>query len=1082
MAQRGTPVSNICTECSYANAPTARFCGGCGVRLDEPAATLSPRDTGPVATAAGSSPALGERRLMTVVFADLMGSTQLVEKMDPEDLIDLMAAYQSGVTHAVERHGGSVSAHLGDGMRILFGHPVGQEDAAYAAVRAGLEIVEVVKRLGGEFGLPDGVSLRVRVGVSTGTVVASLKPTAAGLEDNLIGSPLNIAARMQNVAAPDQVVMSESTRRLVATAFDYRDLGSHDLKGLEQPVHVFVVTGEIRGQNRLTRRLRQTRTPMINRAGERDILARRWARASQGHPQFISIFGDAGIGKSRLANALEERLVDQPHLALWMQCKSTLLNTALHPHIDLIERICAIEPEDDAAIRVRKLRTLLRNEGEENDEAVALLAILLSIPPPAQSPPLAMSAQLQKQRTFDVLLRLLISAARRAPVLLVYEDLHWMDLSSRELAAQIASRAGSAALMVVATSRPGSVLPWGEGENVVTIQLGRLKSSESAEIVTSFKSRGILPSNMVERIVAHTDGVPLFVEEMTRMVVDAGGKTEALELPETLRDLLTERLDRLGDAKTIAQIGSVIGREFSVALVASTAGVTPELLAPEFAKLLETGLVVASNDPDVLVFKHALVQDAAYSSLLARHRRDLHARVATGLIADPNGAADASPELVARHLQAAGALMDATQWWLRAGVQAIRRGAAAEAVAHLEAGLEGLGELPLDEARQRAELGLLAVLGPAQMVRNGPGSRQFGEVQRRAFDTMRILPERPAQFPVTYGLALYHWGRAEFEPAGRLARELVATAQSQPTAEHIMAGNNILAMVHFHCGAPLDSRRLLQESVSIYNPAEHDELYPRYMMDFGVFGRFYLALACFATGDATTAQAVIREAMPLALQLHQPHSQGFAMLANFLVACLRRDITQVDAWAEKCIRFSGEQGFPEFVAMATIVRGWAMSRRGDVSQGLHMIERGIALWNMTGFETWQSWFGALRADLLLTVDRKDDALAEIAAQKARIALNGELQFASVLESIDARALELQHADDALVDAAHQRALDIAVAQGAAAWQLQAAVPYAEWLRGRGKPDRAQTIIADAIASLPSGVVPADVMADWPTYP
>lgn len=1071
-------MSSICKQCAYDNAPTARFCGGCGVRLDEQPTLVPAEDSGSSQLPGGAVLSLGERRPMTVVFADLIGSTQLVERMDPEDLIELMAAYQDGITRAVERQGGSVSAHLGDGMRILFGYPVALEDAAYAAVRAGLEIVEVVKRLGSEFGLLDGVSLGVRVGIASGTVIASAKPTAAGLEDTLIGSTLNLAARIQNVAGPDEVVITESTRRLVATAFAYRDMGLHNLKGLDKPARVYAVTGEVRDQNRLARRLRDTRTPMINRAAEQRTLARLWARACTGQSQFISIIGDAGIGKSRLANTLVERLASEPHIVLWMQCKPTLLNTALHPHIDLIERICAIEPEDEPALRLQKLRTLLHNEGEESDEAAALLALLLSIPPLPGLPPLAMSGQLQKQRTFDVLLRLLIGAAKRSPVLLVYEDLHWMDISSRELAAQIASRAGSSALMVAATTRPGDVPPWGGGENVHAIQLGRLNVSESAEIVSSFDSQAFLPADMVARIVAQTDGVPLFVEEMTRMVVDAGGEGAALELPETLRDLLTERLDKLGEAKIVAQIGAVIGREFSVALVASTAGVDPASLAPELSKLLETGLVETASDPDLLVFKHALVQDAAYASLLARHRRELHARVASGLISDGKDTADASPELVARHLKAAGMHMDAAQWWLRAGVQAIRRGAAAEAVAHLEAGLEGLDSLPRDEASQQAELGLLALLGPAQMVRNGPGSRQFGDVQQRAFDTMRILPGRPAQFPVTYGLALYHWGRAEFEKAGRLARELVATAAVQPTAEHVMAGNNILAMVQFHSGAPGDSRRLLRESVAIYDPDRHEELYPRYMMDFGVFGRFYLALACLASGHAAEATVAMAEAVPLAVRLHQPHSQGFSMLANFVVACLRRDEVTAETWAGKCIGFSGEQGFPEFVAMATIVRGWAMSRRGDIDAGLHVLEEGIGLWNMTGFETWQSWFGGLRAELLIKAGRAGDALREVAAQQSRIASNGEWQFASFLESIKAQALEHERADHAAIDTVHRNAIDIATSQGASAWKLQACVPYAGWLRRRGQPDLAQEILAHAIASLPTGVAPIDVMADW----
>ncbi len=1020
----------------------------------------------------------GERRLLTVVFVDLVGSTQLVDTMDPEELVDLMDGYQAAITAVAERHRGTVSARLGDGMRILFGHPVALEEAAHEAVRAGLEIVEAVERLGGELGAPDDVSLKVRVGVATGTVVASLKNAAEGLEDNLVGSPLNLAARLQNIAPPNGVVISESTHRLVSTSFDVRDTGLHELKGFQQPVRIFAVTEEIRNQSRFERRLRQTRTPMVDRVLERAMLAQCWERACQGRSEFVSIFGEAGIGKSRLANALTEKLAGESHLVLWMQCKSTLANTALHPHIDLIERISTIEPQDEPEIRIAKLRRLLRDEGEDSDESLALLAQLLSIPPSPELPRLSMSPQLQQNRTFEVLLRLLTGAAERRPVLLIYEDLHWMDPSSAALAAQIASHAGTAALMVVGTSRPGKPFPWGEGGRVTTIQLGRMGSAESAEIVNSFQSWAFLPPEVISRIVAHTDGVPLFVEEMTRMIVDAGEDAATPNLPETLRDLLAERLDRLGNAKTIAQIGSVIGREFSVELVAETARVKAQSLEAEIVQLLESGLVTSSDDPDILVFKHALVQDAAYSSLLARDRRKLHARVAAQLIAGGDNTASESPELVARHLKSAGDPLGAAQWWLRAGVQAIQHGGVAEAVAHLETGLQGLLEARQGEARQQAELELLALLGPAQMVRNGPGSPLFGDVQRRAFDTMKILPGQPAQFPVTYGLALFHWARAELDLAERLALELVATAETQPTPEYIMAGNNMLAMVRFHAGQPRDSRLLLQESVGLYDPAQHGGLYPRYMMDFGVFGRFYLALACYASGDAAASQAIVKEALPLAERLHQPHSQGFAMLANFVVACLRRDFGQALSYSEKCIAFSGEQGFPEFVAMATIVRGWAIAWQGDMAEGLPMLDRGIAQWKTTGFEAWQSWFGALRAELLVVAARGGEALEEIAAQEIRIARNGERQFASILESTKAQALELEGAGADVIESSYNKALDIATAQGALGWQFRVSTAYAGWMRRLGQLEQARGIIAAAAALLPAGVVPADLIAEW----
>jgi class 3 adenylate cyclase len=1066
-----TPMTIICRSCSHANLVTDRFCGACGANLE----SIVPRESS--LSQAFDVPSKGERRILTVVFADLVGSTQLVDILDPEDLIDLMATYQTAVTAVAERHRGHVSAYLGDGMRILFGHPIAQEDAAHAAVRASLEIVEVINRIGREVVLPENLTLQVRVGVSTGIVVASPNAAVDRIEDGLIGASLNLAARLQHVAAPNQVVISESTYNLIASAFACRDLGLHDLKGFHQTMRVFSVLRGIRGKSRIARRLQQTRTPMVNRDAEQGILLERWKRARSGNSEFVCIFGEAGIGKSRLATALAERTEGDSRIALWMQCDPTLVNTAFHPHIELIERLCAIEPDDEPAVRVRKLSSFLRDEGEEDPESLALVGAMLSIPPNAELPQLSMSQQLQKQRTFDVLVSLLVKAAWRTPVLLVYEDLHWIDPSSHELATQIANRAGSTSLLVVGTSRPGKPSPWCEGENVTTLHLGRLNDSESAKMVSYFRADTSLPPTLVARIVERTDGVPLFIEEMTRMVIDSGGENARSNLPETLRDLLSERLDRLGNAKRIAQIGSVIGREFSVALVASLLSTVPDSLTLETSKLLETGLV-ETRDPDTLMFKHALVQDAAYTSLLTRDRRQLHAQVASRLVADDREGITVSPELVARHLKAAGELLDASHWWLRAGVQAIQRGAASEAITHLESGLEGLSDLPLNDDRQRAELELLAVLGPAQMVKNGPGSSFFGDVQRRAFATMQIISGRPRQFPVTYGLALFHWGRAEFDFADQLASELIVTARAQPTAEHIMAGNNISSMVRFHRGKSLESCDLLRKSVGLYDPAQHHDLYPRYLMDFGVFGRFYLALSCFVAGDAPTARIKLSEAMPLAVELRQPHSRGFAMLANFLVACFRRDLREAEIWSERCIEYSGEQGFPEFVAMATIVRGWTISRQGAIVEGLRMLEQGIALWNTTGFETWQSWFGALRGELLLAVGRSGDALEEVAIQEDRIARNGEMQFASILASIKAQALERVSLDAKLVDDTYSEAMQIARMQGAIAWQLQIAATYARWLRERDRRGEAEAVVDSAITSLPAGVTPQDLKADW----
>ena len=431
--------------------------------------------------------------------------------------------------------------------------------------------------------------------------------------------------------------------------------------------------------------------------------------------------------------------------------------------------------------------------------------------------------------------------------------------------------------------------------------------------------------------------------------------------------------------------------------------------------------------------------------------------------------------MVARHLTRGGRGLEGARWWVLAAQQAIGRGAYQEAVAHFEQGLEALTQLPDDEARVRAELSLLAGLGPAQMVMKGPGHADFGRVQRRGFEATRRLPDRPAEFPITYGLALFHWGRAELSEADPLADHLMAIARAEATAEHVMAANNMTAVIRFHRGAFLEARRLLAQSTSIYDPDSHAGLYLHYMMDFGVFGRFYLGLSSFVCGDPVAARACAREAVDLAARLNQPHSRGFAMLANFIVAAFRRDDATALAWADQCITFAGEQGFPEFIALAMIVRGWALAEDGDVETGLTTLEEGYARWKATGFENWQSWFGVLRADLLLALGRVKEAQAEMDEQERRIAFSGERCFQSLLTSARARALAAARCSELdLIDSLHRQAVSTAAAQLARSWELRCDLAYAAWLETVGRCADARTVLRSGLASFPEHIVTGDL--------
>ncbi len=940
---------------------------------------------------------------MTVLFADLVESTQLIDGRDPEELMEGLAAYRVAIRQTIERFGGFVLHHLGDGVVVCFGYPIGNEDAAERAARAGLGIVEAVKKLN-----VGGKALRARVGVATGVVVSEGNPGTDRIEDNFTGAALNIAARLQALAQPNQVVLAQSTARLAEGIFLTQALGPQILKGFADPIEAFLVTGLREGRSRFARRLELAKAPLIDRHAERELILRQFGEAGAGSGRAIYIVGEPGIGKSRIAHVLGEIAADLEFKQFGLQCNAALANTALHPHIDLLQRQCGIAFDDDAATRLIKLKAFLASRPAAEPESLALLARLLSIDA-SDAPPVEMPPPEQRARTLAALQELLLLEAQDEPLVIVYEDLHWADPTSRDLVAQLVESGRDARLLLIATTRPTDRPDWADRDNVVPVHLDRLSAGDASQFAEAIGFGAGLSRIDIDRIVKRTDGVPLFLEEMTRMMLDAPDRAKRTELPESLSDLLTERLDRLGPARQFMQIGAVIGREFSSPLLAAVTERPEEQLREPLTAMIESGLVETTGSEGVFKFKHALIQDAAYGSLLARPRRELHASVAQCLVTSFPEIGEREPEMVARHLTAAAKPHDAASWWLRAGGAAIGRGSAQEAAALLQAGLDALADQPNNEARLRAELGLLAVLGPAHMVMRGPGSPHFGAVQRRAYDTCRALPDMPSLFRITYGLALYHWGRAEFSTALPLAAALDEIKQADPTTEQVLAAGNMNGMIRLHLGEAAEAKRRLAETVGLYQPKRDAQLYPHYLMDFGVFGRFYLALACAMTGDGAVAAKHAQDAVPLAEQLGQPHSVGFAMLANFLVAMLRDDVATAREWAAKCVPYSTSRGFPEFVALAEIALGWADIREGKAEKGLEQLDRGIAAWHATGFETWQTWFGALRMEALTRLGRIGEALAEGARQRARAEHNGERLFDLRLAEAEAAAREAKRA-------------------------------------------------------------------------
>ncbi len=728
---------------------------------EEPAAPAPSAQTEPDDTVGGTARA--ERRQLTVMFCDLVGSTSLAEQLDPEELRDLMRAYQSACGGAVERFEGHVAQYLGDGLMVYFGWPQAHEDDAERAVRAALDILRAVKEV------PSPAPLRVRVGIATGAVVVG--GTGAGdasVPKVAVGETPNLASRVQSLAGPDEIVIAATTQRIVGETFELHDMGEHALRGIVEPTRTFRVLGAGRVEGRFEAAHGRGATPLVGRESELALLLARWRHAAEGEGQVIVLSGEPGVGKSHIARTLRSQLEGTEHGFLSYQCSPFFTNTAFHPIIEHLKRAAGFAEEEPVESKLAKLESLLARVGGPSPDAAPVLAALVSLPAEERYPRLELSAPQLKARTIELIIEHVLYIARSAPVLVLFEDAHWVDPSTRELLDQLVERIAEARVTLVVTHRPEFEPGWGAHAHVTQHSLNRLTKRQCALLAERIAQKG-LPATLVAQIVEKTDGVPLFVEELTKAVVESGalvdvgdrfelsGALDALRIPATLQDSLMARLDRLLPAKEIAQIGAAIGREFGYELLAAVSPMQEPALGEALASFVRSGLIYQRGllPHAVFVFKHALVQDAAYDSLLKRKRAELHERIARALETRFRDTAVTEPELVAHHYSAAGAAEKAVPYWLQAGENETARAAYREAAAHLARGLELLRTLEPARERGKRQLELMLALGEAEL--RGGESPQAMRTFEQAAELATTLQETEALARAATGFAEACW-------------------------------------------------------------------------------------------------------------------------------------------------------------------------------------------------------------------------------------------------------------------------------------------------------------------------------------
>ena len=1031
-----------------------------------PAPTVQPIQESPTARESVSPEA--ERRQLTVLFCDLVGSTALAQKLDPEELRDLMQAYQRACRDVITRYEGHVAQYLGDGLMVYFGWPRAHEDDAVRAIRAGLEVTQAVSKL------TASTPISARVGVHTGVVVVGETGHGdASIPKAAVGDTPNIAARLQGLADAGSVVVSARTQALAAGLFDYADLDSHTLKGVSEPMRLFKVVGSRSTESRFeASRSALLLTPLVGREEEIALLLRRWQQAKEGEGQVVLVGGEPGIGKSRLTRVLRERLGQERYLVLRYQCSPYNLNSALYPAIEQFERAAGFTREDTPEQKLDKMQALLAGSEQQVAEAAPLFAALLSLPVD-RYPPLNLSPQKQKEKTLEALAGQIEALAKQEPVLMIYEDVHWLDATSQEVLDLLVPRLRELPVLMIVTYRPEYSPRWTDQAHVTLLSLNRLGRRQGAELVAKVTGGKALPQEVLDQIVAHTDGVPLFIEELTKSVLESkllraqgdrymlDGPLPALAIPTTLRDSLIARLDRLAPVREVAQIGACIGREFSYELLAVLSPLKDARLEEALEQLTKTGLVFRRGTPPdaTYTFKHALVQDAAYDSLLKSKRAQLHAQIAEALERGfPQRVAN-EPELVAHHYTAADMPKQAVPYWQRAAERALARSAPTEAIAHCRKGLQVLAALPETPERTRSELGLQLGLGSGLVQVKGWAAPDAEQAYLRAQTLCQEVDDPSLLIPTLFGLGGFFNVSGQHRVSRDLARRALAVAERAGDAAATVHALYFVGDTSFWNGDLMTSRSSLERSLDLYN-VERDRSNLRFHgFDSRVNALNYLAHPLWFMGYPDQAGARIREALTFAERLSQPFGLALAEVHDCFLRSFTREWSALEAAARTLRTLSAEQSFGLLLVWADTFIAITVGQRGRWAEGLEQIEQGLVALRNLGTEMIYPEFLAFVAEAHLHLQRPAEGFRTIADMRATIERGGERIFEPEAHRLEGELFLLDRPDPARAQACFLRGIDVARELRAKSSELRCAASLACLWRDQGKHKQAHDLLA-----------------------
>ena len=1016
-----------------------------------------------------------ERRLLTVMFCDLVGSAALAARLDPEDMWGVIACYHACIGEVVAPYEGMIARYMGDGALVYFGYPRAQEDEAEQAVRAALALVDAVPKLRTNV----EAALQVRIGIATGTVVVSeilIDETPA--EKAVIGETPNLAARLQALAEPGTVLICPQTHRLTAGHFDYRDLGAIALKGWAEPVPVWQVLRPTGVASRFEAMHKTKLPPLFGREEEIELLLRRWRYASQGEGRVVVLTGEPGIGKSHIALALEERLESQPHITLRYFCSAHHTNSALFPFIGQLERAAGFERTDSVTEKLSKLDALIA-QSTADSEHVAVLANLLALPTNGRYQLQELSPQKRKEKTLAALLAQLDGLAGRQPVLIIFEDIHWIDPTSLELLTATVEHVPQIRVLLLATARPEFTLPWPSYPHMTTVPLTRLGRREGAALVERVTNGKRLPKEVMDEILARTDGIPLFIEELTKTVLESGLLQEqngnyvlerplpALAIPTTLHASLMARLDRLAPVREVAQIGAVAGREFHYELINAVAGLPAERLEEALGQLVRSELIFRLGEIPhaVYTFKHTLVRDAAYAGLLKSRRVYLHAAIASALEQRFPEIVQTQPETLAHHLTEAGLIEQAIRYWLEAGKNAALRSANLEAISHLQRGIEGTGRLPVSEDRDRSELDAELVLGPCLIATQGPGASEAVATFARARELCERLGKPPEYLQVMFWLATVSVVRGELPQALEAVATLLSAAEARDDRPALINATRGRAMILFFLGRIVEARDAIERAVELFNVSrDADRMAARAAgQDAGVAMLALMSWVLWALGQVDEAVARMGAALERADAVKHAHTHAYAWYYASVLHTLRGEATIAQAYAERCLAISEQHGFRQWLGLSRAIRGICAAMMDASGSRFDEVKAALDEYQRAGYQLGITAQFVLVCAALLFRNEAEAALELIDQGFSIVSRNSERCFEAELYRLKARALLMRGASDAEAESLLDQALRIARSQQARSLELRAATDLARlWMR-QGKHVEAR----DGLASIHS---------------